>query len=280
MAKSINLALLQCEITAKREKMNARIEKLVRDAVKDEPDILILPERWRPIPDLKSIRAAINEERGRDYAFIQNLAEEYSTAFISGAIWESRNIDGKKSPYITSYFFNETGKEIGRQDKIHLYAHEPLLFKPGLELNIFLHKKTNVKFTILICFDVAFYETPRVAVENGSELLISPTLIRQEGLNNWKIYLAARALENRVPVVACNPVGNFFNRHFPGKSKIIQFEDGHESPSKLDIIEAPVDRRSVLMNKIDISFPNKIRKKRIEEQVDMSKIKVHKVGNF
>lgn len=258
--------------------MEDRVKHLVSDAIKEQPDIVVLPERWRPIPELNHISSALHEERGVDYKFIQEVAEEYSIPFISGGLWEVREIDGKNQPFITAYFFDETGKEIGRQDKIHLYGYEPLLFKPGTQLNIFQHKKTGVKFTILICFDIAFYETPRLAVENGAELLISPTLIREEGLDNWKVYLTARALENRVPVAACNPVGDFFNRHFPGKSKIIQFHEGHESPSKLNIVEGELDNSGLIMDRINISFPNKIRKKRMEEKVDVSKIQIKNLG--
>ncbi|MBD3353163.1 MAG: hypothetical protein GF364_16900 [Candidatus Lokiarchaeota archaeon] len=256
--------------------MDERIKSLVAEAIHEDPDILVLPERWRPIPELDHIRTAINDERGSDYIFIKTLAKNYGVSIISGGIWEKRRQNEQDKFFITTYYFNESGDEIGRQDKIHLYSYEPYLFTPGNQLKIFEYKKKKVFFTILICFDVAFYETPRLSVENGAEILISPTLIREDGLENWKTYLKARALENRVPIVACNPVGDFFGRHFPGGSKAISFKRGHESPAVLIVEEAKLNKKEILTSSINLSYPNRIRKKRLSEKKDSQHIEILK----
>ncbi|MHA1870883.1 MAG: carbon-nitrogen hydrolase family protein [Promethearchaeota archaeon] len=211
------------------------------------------------------------------------MANKFSVNIISGGIWEKRphnesseSSNSKFWNFITSYLFNSKGQEIGRQDKIHLYNFEPIIFEPGSQLHIFSLEELDVKLAILICFDIAFYETPRAAVENGAEILISPTLIREEGLYNWNIYLQARALENRVPVAACNPIGDFFGRHFPGKSKIISFKVGSESPAVLKVKEAPKNQQFIISEKINLSFPNRIREKRLAEKIDIKKIIIKK----
>lgn len=276
MSKSIKISLLQCKISINHKKMSENITELVKNAVEQSPDIIVLPERWRPIPERDNFYESIDIERGSDYSLIKNLSKEYSISIISGGIWEKRNGTENHKPFITSYYFDDSGEEIGRQDKLHLYSYEPVVFQPGTSLNIFTHKKKSVKFSILICFDVAFYETPRLCVEEGAELLISPTLIRQDGIHNWNIYLQARALENRVPIAACNPVGDFYGRHYPGKSKIISFKTGYESPSELLIGESKSDIQDILTREINISFPNKIRKKRLGEKIDVNTISVIK----
>jgi omega-amidase len=273
LVKNFKVSLIQCLITNNVEKMNQHIKKLIEKTIKENPDIIILPEKWRPIPDRDHFFSSMNDERGSDYILIKNLSREFSVPIISGGIWERRTNNNQEKYYITSYYFEENGEEVGRQDKLHLYSYEPSVFTPGNVLNIFEHKKTSIKFSILICFDVAFYETPRLSVEKGAEVLISPTLINQDGLDNWKIYLQARALENRIPVVACNPVGDFFGRHFPGNSKVISFQKGFESPSKLMVKELNLDSANILTENINISFPNRIRKKRLAEKIDMSTIK-------
>lgn len=237
----------------------------------EDCDVICLPERWAPLT--KDITGVIQEERGEDYQFICNLAKKYKTSIISGAIWEKRSNQIK--PKITSYFISNDGKEIGRQDKLHLYAYEREYFEPGNEVIIFSNVK--ITFAILICFDMAFFETPRIAVENGAQILFSPTQIREEGLANWEIYLKARALENRVPVAACNTLGRFFKRKFTGKSKIISFEEKHISPSKLNVLEAPENFHGYICAQIDLSFPDKIRKLRFDEILKKEKIKVNTV---
>ena len=124
---------------------------------------------------------------------------------------------------------------------------------------------------------MAFYETPRLAAEHGADLLISPTQIREEGMHNWNIYLQARALENRIPVVACNSVGSLLKRRFLGKSKIISFVKNFVSPSKLKIVEGPKGS-GYIFDEIDLKFPRKIRKIRLNEKIEKNNIKVNVVN--
>ena len=124
---------------------------------------------------------------------------------------------------------------------------------------------------------MAFFETPRLSVENGAEILFSPTQIRSEGMDNWKIYLQARVLENRVPAAACNSLGNILDRKFLGNSKILSFVNGFISPSKLKVIEAPYGQNGFVYDNIDLKFPKKLRKIRLNEKIEKNKIKVTRI---
>jgi predicted amidohydrolase len=108
---------------------------------------------------------------------------------------------------------------------------------------------------------------------NGAEMIFTPTLIRDTGLENWDVYLKARALENRVPIAACNSVFELPDRKFLGKSKIISFLPGSESPINLKVKEAS-ETPEILRDEIDLDFPNKIRNKRLEEAIDHTTIKI------
>ncbi|MBN2155118.1 MAG: carbon-nitrogen hydrolase family protein [Candidatus Lokiarchaeota archaeon] len=273
LTKSIKLSLVQCEILRGQEETDRNITHLINSAVEENPDILMLPERWRMVPPKEHFYNAIEEERGHTYKLIQDLARKNNCYIISGGIWEMRN-DSRY--YITSYVFDNDGKELGRQDKLHLYSYEPQVFTPGDCLQIFNHKFSNTSFSVLICFDIAFFETPRMAVESGAELLFSPTLIKEEGMYNWNIYLQARVLENRVPIAACNPVGSIFGNLYKGKSKIISFKRGHTSPSVLNITEYEENIQGILTEQINLSYPNYLRKKRLNEKREKSTIQIKK----
>lgn len=267
----INVASIQPKIFQSKNKCYLEIENLIKKLLEDNSkcEIICLPERW--IPYSKERNLNYQKERGQDYHFIKKIAGEFDINLISGAIWEKR--PSFKKPFVTSYFFNKNGEEIGRQDKIHLYSYERKNFKPSLSLNIF--KLRSFNFAILICFDMAFFETPRLASENEAEILFSPTQIRDSGLSNWDVYLKARALENRIPVVASNTYGEFFSRKFSGKSKIISFQSGHYSPSLLRVIEAPVGSNGYIHDEIDIKFSNTLRKQRFSEKLEKSELKIN-----
>jgi len=272
----MKVACLQPRILQDRTKCYLEIEQILKSLLKkcNKCDIVCLPERWAPF--FKDTSKNFQKERGNDYHFIKNLAKNYNIKIISGAIWERRTNVGK--PIITCYFFNENGEEMGRQDKIHLYSYEREQFESGKELKIFKLNNSDY-FAILICFDIAFFETPRLAVENGASILFSPTQIREDGMYNWDIYLKARALENRVPIAACNSVGHYFKRNFLGNSKIISFTKGKISPSKLKIIEGPIDSSGFIFDEVDLIFPKKLRKIRLKEKIEKNKINVKIINN-
>ena len=270
----MKVACIQPQIFQDRSQCYSEIEKILKHLMEKHTknEIICLPERW--VPFSKKFSENLQEERGGDYLFVKNLAKKYDTKIISGAIWENRA--NSEKPVITCYFFDENGEEIGRQDKIHLYAYEQEQFKPGKMLNLFKIDRSYY-FAILICFDMAFFETPRIAVENGADILFSPTLIREDGMFNWGIYLKARALENRVPIVACNSYGKYFRRKFLGESKIISFLKGSVSPSKLKILEAPSGASGFIFDEIDLDFPRKLRKIRLNEKIEKDNITVKKI---
>lgn len=121
---------------------------------------------------------------------------------------------------------------------------------------------------------MAFFETPRFATLNGAEVLFSPTQIREDGMFNWNIYLQARALENRIPVVASNSFGEILERKFIGESKILSFENGFISPSKLNISKAPVNKSSFIHKNLNLEFSNKLREIRLNERVEFEDLRV------
>lgn len=267
-------ACIQPQIFQDRKRCYLEIEKILKRLLEEHSncEIICLPERW--VPFFRDPKKNLQMERGDDYLYIKHLAKEYSLRFLSGAIWEKRN--NLEKPAITCYYFNENGEEIGRQDKIHLYAAEKEQFEKINQLNLFKLKNSHF-FAILICFDMAFFETPRLAVENGADILFTPTQIREDGMANWEIYLKARALENRVPVVACNTLGKYLQRNFLGKSKIISFVKGNVSPSKLKIKEGPEGASGFIYDNIDLEYPKKLRDIRLSEKIDKDQIIVNKM---
>ena len=103
-------------------------------------------------------------------------------------------------------------------------------------------------------------------------------MIREEGLYNWKIYLQARSLENRVPVVACNTLGEILDRKFLGESTIVQFERTPQiTPTKIQVERLPRNNPTAKLLQIDVKFPRKLRENRLNEVIHLKDLRVETV---
>ena len=273
--KNINISLVQPLVSKDNDNNFKHVENLIEEACQLNPDIICLPERWYFL-DFENLNPdqIFQSERGIQYQYVKQWAKEYSIPIISGGIWEKHEEYAR--PFVTAYYFDSHGKKMFRQNKIHLYGLEKEILEGGKELQVFRDTKLDITFSILICFDLTISSAlTDLAVSNGAEIIFSPTLIRETGMYNYKIYLQARALENRIPIASCNSIFKQLDRNFIGQSKIIHFKKGSSSPAQLLIDEAP-KKSCILSKEVNISFPNKIRKKRNKEKVQTAELKVIK----
>lgn len=271
--KNIRVGLIQPYVDVDNERNFIHVESLIQQAVEQNPQIICLPERWYFVdPVKKPFECNIQPKHGEQYSHVKEWAKKYHIPIISGAIWEQD--PNFSRPVITAYYFNENGQESFQQQKIHLYGIERDVFDPGKDLICFSDSKLDLTFSILICFDLNISNNlARLVTQQGCEFLFSPTLIRDTGIENWKIYIQSRALENRMPLCSCNSIFNYLDRHFLGQSKLIHFKRGESSPVQL-LVEEMNSEPGVLIKDINLSFPNRIRTEREDEHVDFSKISV------
>ncbi|GAB4305657.1 MAG: hypothetical protein Kow0069_01740 [Promethearchaeota archaeon] len=268
---TVRVLVIQPGIAATPQEAYQRVRRLALEKRGERPDLAILPERWLPFLAGEDPAKNLEAEGGQTLEFVKNLAEELGCWVVSGGIWERR--EGADKPFVTAYACDDKGRVVGRQDKIHPYAHERGVFESGKELVVFRSEK--VAFAVLICFDLTFWETPRLAVESGADLVLSPTMIREEGMHNWRVYLQARALENRVPVVGCNVLGRWMGRRFTGESMVVQFRrQARLSPSRLSCTRLEKNAVDARVVTVDVAFARKIRGSRLGEVVDKSSIRV------
>ncbi len=273
--KNVTVSLVQPLVSKDNNNNFEHVEKLIKEACQHNPDIICLPERWFFLDfENTPFLEIIQEERGMQYQYVKRWAKEYNVPIISGGIWEKHK--GYERPFVTAYYFDSKGTEMFRQDKIHLYGLEKKILESGKKLQVFRDAKLDITFSILICFDLTISSVlTDLAASNEAEVIFSPTLIPKTGMVNYKIYLQARALENRIPIASCNSIFEQLGRNFIGQSKIIHFKKGSLSPAQL-LIEEASKKPCILSKNINISFPSKIRKKRNNEKVQVAGLKVIK----
>ncbi len=275
--KNINISLVQPLVSYDNDENFRHVEKLIEEACQKSPDIICLPERWFYL-DFVNLNPdqIFQSERGKQYQLVKQWAKEYNVPIISGGIWEKH--EGYNRPFVSAYYFDSQGKEMFLQNKIHLYGMEKVILESGKELQVFRDEKLDITFSLLICFDLTISSAlTNLAANNGAEIIFTPTLIRETGMINYKTYLQARALENRIPIASCNSIFKQMDRNFIGQSKIIHFQKGSSSPVKL-LTEEASDKPCFFSKNVNLSFPNKIRKKRNSEKVQVEGLRV--ISNF
>jgi predicted amidohydrolase len=259
---SIRVAGIQISKEETKEKNIEKAYKLSKEAADKEVDMVCFPEKWNikngdPLKDSE-------EEDGPSIRCLERIASENGIYVLGGSIWEK---EGKKY-YNKSRLFDRSGNCIGLHRKIHLYKFEKMVFTPGDRLEPCKTEFGKVGMTI--CFDLAFPEVARILTLKGADIILNPSFIVSSGIENWHIYLKARALENRMPIVSVNAVSNERDEVWPGSSLIIGFKEGYESPSKLELTEASSEEEIITAN-LNLEFARKIREIRLAERSEIDK---------
>lgn len=125
---------------------------------------------------------------------------------------------GEERPYNSAVIF-ENGEVIGTYNKTHLYGPEHSTFAAGDALSTFDTQIGTVG--VEICYDLEFPEVARQLTLDGAEFLITISANMRPCERDQELYQGTRALENAVPHVLCNRVGQERNDDFFGNSAIV-----------------------------------------------------------
>ncbi|MEM3063901.1 MAG: carbon-nitrogen hydrolase family protein [Candidatus Nitrosotenuis sp.] len=182
------------------------VSRIMLKLAKNETDIVCLPEQW-----LKDNTVL---DFGAQFSDFAKISKDYSMSIVPGAFYE-KNGDNYRitAPLIVD------GEIIGKQEKIHPFDYERFKIKPGTEARVFKTKKANIG--IIICYDMVFAGVAETMVKKGADILLSPSRIVKRGIRPWHVYVQARSLENRVPILAAN----VSNKKFGGQSIIADLKE-------------------------------------------------------
>ncbi len=239
------VAALQLDCSGTLDKVEERAIRMVREAARRKAQIACLPEHWIP-----GSNPNIEEEVG----LFAEVAREADISVILGADF------GLRSDRVTveSVVIGPKGV-VGRQGKTHLFGRERRLAAPGNDYTIF--DVSGSKVGIAICHDLVYPEVARILTLKGAEMIFAPAKIIAAGLEPWELYVKARALENRVPIVSPNCVGP---PRFIGQSLVVGLsasEDGIVYPRPVKKAGA---EPAVLLADLDLSEMKSFRRQRLK----------------
>ena len=193
-------------------------EKLIRESVKEQPDVIVLPETWNtgffPKVNLSDLCC---QDGDAVKLRIGELAKKYKVNIVAGSVSNVR--DG--NVYNTAFVFDRDGTCIAEYDKTHLFTPmgEDDYYTGGNHLCGFT--LDGAKCGIITCYDVRFPELTRSLALRGLDMLFVVSQWPKERIFHLRTLTAARAIENQMFVVCCNSCGTADKTVYGGNSAII-----------------------------------------------------------
>ena len=250
LRRNVRIAAVQLEPGKSVQENVAKAESLIRTATEAGAEFICLPEMWlhkEPIPHIDEVIDSAKYVISR----FSRLAKELNVTLIPGAVYEENEND----VFVSAYVIAPDGNVVGKQEKVHLFRDEKAFFKPGTSFKVF--EVNGIKLGIMVCYDVAFPESARCLTIKGAELIFNPSRIVKEAMEPWCLYVKARCLENRVPVVAVNiydhahPGGSFVCVPLEGAKKfvhpVVLTQAGHGQT----VITCDIDLLSIVEFRLD-----------------------------
>ncbi len=250
MRQNVRVAAIQIELGESIKENVVKAESLVRAAAKAGAEIVCLPEMWLHKEPLPYIDEVVNSVEYVLSTF-SRLAKELNVTIIPGAIYE----EDKNDMFVSAYVIAPDGSVVGKQKKVHLFRDEKRFFKPGTNFEVF--EVNGIKLGIMVCYDVAFPESARCLTLRGAELIFNPSRIVEEAIEPWHLYVKARCLENRTPIVAVNvsdhahPGGSFVCMPVEGTKKFVHPVVLTQAQPGPTVVTCDIDLLSIVESRFD-----------------------------
>ncbi|WP_223700580.1 carbon-nitrogen family hydrolase [Sutcliffiella deserti] len=198
----------------------ANIEKicnLIKEAGKDKPDIIVLPELWTTGYDLTRLDKIADAGAFVTTKLLKSCAKEQKSHIVGGSVAKKTN----KGIYNTMLTVNKAGEVAGEYSKLHLFRlmDEHLFLQPGKTDGLF--ELDDITCAGFICYDLRFPEWIRAHTTKNAKAIFIVAEWPLARVDHWRTLLIARAIENQCYVIACNRSGADPKNTFAGHSMII-----------------------------------------------------------
>lgn len=124
--------------------------------------------------------------------------------------------------YNTSVLIDPDGAAVHSYRKMHVFGYrsrERDLITPGNTLEV--TETALGPLAASTCYDLRFPELWRVLVDRGAKLVVVPSAWPARRIDHWRLFTAARAVEQQVFVAACNAVGEQAGERLGGCSRVV-----------------------------------------------------------
>lgn len=215
MLNKFTVSLIQMDILPEKVEYNLKAAlNLMKKALKDKSQAIILPEMWST-DFLKIQNKKLAESTNIVLKELQAFAKE-NNIFILSPLPELE----KNKLYNTMFIISPQGKIEHKYRKIHLFklTGEHLAYTPGQEKSSLV--TPFGKWATAICFDLRYPDLIRELVAKDVDVLFVAAQWPVERKEHWENLLKARAIENQIFVVGVNRIGKSNGLEFPGTSLV------------------------------------------------------------
>lgn len=213
----VSLAQLTPKLGDKRHNLEL-IEKAIAQAAAQKSNMIVFPELFLTGYAIgHQVQYLAETTSGPSLTKMKEMCKKFSIFTVVGFA----ELDNE-SYYISSALIDDQGELQGVYRKTHLFDREKEYFTPGTEIEVY---PTSLgKIGIMICFDVEFPELARTLKIKGAEWIAITNANMEPYERHHHIYAKSRAMENEVPVVICNRLGEEGSLKFCGDSMVINTE--------------------------------------------------------
>jgi len=218
----------------------SQIASLAQKAANKCCHVIVFPEMVDTGYEMSIIREKASTWDEAPFQSIQKIAADHGIHVICGiSEKEGENI------FNSIAAFNPKGELLGKYRKAHLAAYPPLdedsCISPGNSLEII--EIGDMKWGLMICYDLRFPELSRSLVLKGAEVLVLCSAWPFPRVTHWKTLMCARAIENQSYFIAANRVGTDGMVTFCGSSCIVD-------PYGVIVSSAAEDREALIVGEI------------------------------
>lgn len=255
MNTTLTIGLAQMQVIKSDPQANLnKAEAFIKDAAQKGVQLLCFPELFTT-----GFSWAKNKELVKDADTVIKALSEMARRY---KIWINGSVLTKtatEKPANTSILFDDTGKEVARYSKTHLFTltHEDRHMTPGDKLCTV--ETPWGRIGLAICYDLRFPELFRSYALQGIQLVLLPMAFPLQRMEHMKVLLRARAIEDQFFVSGINQVAHQKLAEddpakFCGTSAVI-------GPWGEPLIEGSTDTEELLVTTIDFSKADEAREK-------------------
>lgn len=215
----MKVCCVQMNVCASQPDKNfSRVERLLQQAARRKPDVILLPELWNTgFAPGKIDHALADDDGARTKAFCGAFAKTYAVNLVAGSVLTRKN----GAIYNTAYVFDRKGDCIAEYDKTHLFSPSGEKAEYAAGDRIVTFPLDGIVCGIMICYDLRFGELTRVIALTGAQVLLIPAEWPQQRIGQLRALLCARAIENQMFALLANGCGEAFGTRFGGRSAIL-----------------------------------------------------------
>lgn len=252
----MKIALIQMPVVPSKEENLCKAREMAETAKAKGADALVLPEMFCCPYQNRYFREYAEEERGKIWHCLSEIARDLQVLLIGGSMPEKCG----DAIYNTCYVFDETGKQIARHRKVHLFDvdiqggqhfRESDTFTPGNEITVF--DSAFGRFGVMICFDIRFPELSRLMMLKGAQAVFVPAAFNMTtGPAHWELSFRQRALDNQFFMAGCAPARDASASYVSYANSIVTGPWGN-------VLERAGEREEILLAELDFSESERVR---------------------